>query len=102
MKSLKAAVMYLIVAVFAAGGAIADDGGSTYRMVCSSCHGSGVFDAPTLKDKADWKPRIAKGMDALYAPLTNGRCQKFVRDLRKDLTEDNIKAAIDYMVAQVR
>ena len=94
--------MYIILAVFAWGGAIANDGGSTYKMVCSSCHGSGAFDAPTLEDKADWKPRLAKGMDSLYAPLIDGKCQKFVRDLRKDLTEDSIRAAIDYMVAQVR
>ena len=102
MKSLNALVVCIILAVVASGGAIANDGGSIYRMVCSSCHGSGVFGAPTLEDKADWKPRLAKGMDDLYAPLINGRCKPFVRDLRKDLTEDSIKAAIDYMVAKVQ
>ena len=102
MKSLKAVVIFIILALFASGGVIANDGGSTYRMVCSSCHGSGIFDAPTLGDKADWKPRLAKGMENLYAPLVNGKCQELIWDLRKDLTEDSIKAAIDYMVAQVR
>ncbi len=102
MKSLKAYVVCIIVALFASGGVIADDGGSTYRMVCSSCHGSGILDAPTLKDKADWQPRLAKGMEDLYEPLINGRCQSFVRDFRRDLTEDSIRTAIDYMVAQVR
>ena len=102
MKSLIASVMCISLAIFTSFGAIADDGGSTYRMVCSSCHGSGIFDAPTLKDKAGWKPRLAKGMESLYAPVTNGNCKKFVLDLRKDLNEESIKAAIDYMVAQVR
>lgn len=102
MKSLYGSAMYISLAVFASCGAIANDGGSTYRMVCSSCHVSGAFDAPTLEDKANWKPRLAKGMDALYAPLKNGKCKVFVKDLRKDLTDDSIKAAIDYMVAQVQ
>ena len=102
MKYLNAVVIYISLAVFAAGGALANDGGSTYRMVCSSCHGSGVFDAPTLKDKAAWKPRLAKGMDAVYTPLINGKCKRFVMDLRKDLTDESIKAAIDYMVAKVQ
>lgn len=81
---------------------MANDGGSTFRMVCSSCHVSGAYGAPVLEDKADWKPRLAKGMDALYAPLINGKCRVFVKDLRKDLTDDNIRAAIDYMVARVQ
>lgn len=101
MKYLKAAVVCISLGLFASGGAVADQGGSTFRMVCSSCHGSGIFDAPTLKDKADWKHRLAKGVDGLYAPLTNGKCNVFVKDLRKDLTDESIRAAIDYMVAEV-
>ena len=102
MKPLIASVMYISLAVFSSFTAIANDGGSTFRTVCSSCHVSGAFGAPSLEDKADWKPRLAKGMDALYAPLVNGKCREFVMDIRKDLTDDNIKAAIDYMVAQVQ
>ena len=28
---------------------------------------------------------IAKGVDALYAPMINGKCRVFVKELRKDV-----------------
>ena len=90
----------LIIAT--SGVAMADDGASTYKLVCSSCHESGIHDAPKLKDKAVWIPRISRGMDPLYASTLNGKCQWFVKDLRKDLSDEVIKDAVDYMISEIK
>ena len=90
----------LIIA--SSGVAIADDGASTYKLVCSSCHESGIRDAPKLKDKAVWIPRISRGMDALYDSTLNGKCKLFVTDFRKDLSDEVIKDAVDYMISEIK
>ena len=84
------------------GTSMADDGASTYKLVCSSCHESGVHNAPKLEEKVEWIPRIRKGMDALYASTVNGKCELSVKVLRKDLSDEDIKDAVDYMVSQAR
>ena len=84
------------------GTSMAGDGASTYKLVCSSCHEPGVHNAPKLDDKVDWAPRINKGMDALYASTVYGKCELSVKVLRKDLSDKDIKDAVDYMVSQAR
>ena len=86
----------------APGTTMADDGADTYKLVCSSCHESGAANAPKLEDKVEWKHRITQGMEALYASTVNGKCKFFVKDLRKDLSDEIIKATVDYMVYQVK
>jgi cytochrome c5 len=88
--------------IVSSGSAIADDGAATYKLVCSSCHEAAAAGAPKLEDKAQWKPRIAQGMDALYASTLDGKCELFVKDLRIDLSDETIKAAVDYMVSRVK
>ena len=90
----------LIIAT--SGTAVADDGASTYKLVCSSCHESGVHNASKLEDKVGWIPRIRKGMDALYASTVNGKCELSAKVLRKDLSDEVIKDAVDYMVSQAK
>lgn len=102
MKKLIAIVMCAGLIIAASGTAMADDGMSTYKLVCSSCHESGAVGTPKLEDKAEWKHRISKGMDKLYASTMNGKCQLFVKNLRKDLPDEVIKNAVDYMVSQVK
>jgi len=100
MKKLTAIVMCVGQIIAASGAAIADNGVTTYKLVCSSCHESGAISAPKLEDKAEWKHRITQGIDALYTSTLNGKCKLYVKDLRKDLSDDVIKAAVDYMISQ--
>ena len=84
------------------GTAIAGDGVETYKLVCSGCHEAGIDDAPRLDDKAAWKHRINQGTDTLYDSTIEGKCKFFVQDLRKDLSDEAIKAAVDYMVSRAK
>ena len=102
MRILTSIVMCTGLVISASGIAMADDGKDTYKLVCSSCHETGIDGAPILEDKATWSHRINQGTGTLYASTQNGKCKLFVQDLRKDLSDEVIKAAIDYMVFQVR
>jgi len=85
----------------AAGGA---DGTAVFNKTCALCHAAGVGGAPKPGDKADWGPRIAQGKDTLYKHAIEGFTgQKGMMPPRgggTSLTDDEVKAAVDYMVAK--
>ena len=72
----------------------------TYSAACFACHGTGAAGAPVLGDKAAWSARIAAGTDALYANAIDGKGGMPPKGGRADLSDDVIKAVVDYMVAE--
>ena len=81
--------------------AMSSDAQTTYKLVCASCHDSTASSAPKLNDKYEWKHRLAQGMDSLYESTVNGKC-KVLQQLRTDLSNEDIKVAVDYMVSKVQ
>ncbi|MCW8900856.1 MAG: c-type cytochrome [Gammaproteobacteria bacterium] len=72
----------------------------TYRTACAACHAYGA-PGPKVGDKAAWKDRIAKGMDALYTSALKGTAKGMPpKGGRMDLSDAEIKATVDYMVAE--
>jgi cytochrome c5 len=63
-----------------------------------------VAGAPKLGDKAAWGPRIAQGIDTLYTHSIKGFQGKAGMMPPKGgnmaLSDADVKAAVDYMVAQ--
>ena len=82
----------------------AGSGQDTYGKACVVCHGAGVAGAPKLGDKGDWGPRIAQGNDTLYKHALEGYTGKkgMMPPLGGNtaLADADVKAAVDYMVAQ--
>ena len=76
-------------------------GEKIYTATCLACHGAGVLGAPKLGDKAMWAPRIAKGMDVLYANSIKGINTMPARGGNAALKDDEMNAAVDYMVSKV-
>jgi cytochrome c5 len=76
-------------------------GEKVYTTTCLSCHGAAVLGAPKLGDKAMWAPRIAKGVDALYKSSTDGLKMMPPRGGNAGLKDEELKAAVDYMVSKV-
>ena len=75
-----------------------DAGKQIYDTKCMACHATGVAGAPKFGDKEAWAPRIATGMDAMLANATNGIRAMPPMGTCMDCSEDQLKAAIQYMV----
>jgi cytochrome c5 len=80
----------------------AADGKAVYDKTCVACHAAGVANAPKLGDKAAWAPRIATGKDAMFASVISGKGAMPPKAGAPDLKDDEIKAAIDFMLATVK
>lgn len=78
-------------------------GKKVFGQVCSMCHASGAAGSPKPGDKADWGPRIAQGSDVLYKHalegFTGAKGMMPARGGNATLKDDEVKAAVDYMVA---
>jgi len=64
---------------------------------CIKCHGTGEKGAPRIGDRAAWTPRLKQGMDALALKAIRGHDGMPARGNRADLTDGEIKSAINYM-----
>jgi cytochrome c5 len=87
------------------GGAVAATGGKpktgeeVYNTSCMACHSTGVSGAPKSGDKAAWKPRIAQGADTLHTHAITGIRAMPPKGTCAACSDDEVKAAVDYMVA---
>jgi cytochrome c5 len=72
-----------------------------YDKTCVACHATGVANAPKFGDKAAWAPRIATGKDALVASVVKGKGAMPPKAGAGDLKDDDIKAAVDYMLPRL-
>ncbi|MEE9309540.1 MAG: c-type cytochrome [Cocleimonas sp.] len=89
----------LSIALASSAIAIAD-GEATYKDACAVCHTAGIAGAPKLGDKEAWTARIATGNDALYEVALKGKGAMPAKGGRTELSDDDVKAVVDYMVAQ--
>jgi cytochrome c5 len=80
------------------------NGQQIYQTSCVACHDAGIAGAPKLGDKSQWARHIAKGVDALYASAVNGVQGSAGAMPPKGgnpaLTNAEVRAAVDYMVAR--
>lgn len=83
------------------------EGRTVWAGTCQACHGLGEAGSPKITDRKAWAPRIAKGEDTLREHALKG----FIgpsgtmmpeRGGNPDLTDQQIFAAVDYMVANSR
>jgi cytochrome c5 len=74
-------------------------GKQVVTQVCAVCHGSGMMNSPKIGNGADWAPRLEKGIDTLYDHAINGFNMMPARGGNPKLTDDEVKAAVDYMVS---
>ncbi|AWL13316.1 Cytochrome-c oxidase [Saliniradius amylolyticus] len=73
-------------------------GEEVYNAACMACHATGALNAPKPGDAAAWEPRIAQGMDVLMDHAINGFNAMPPRGTCGNCSDDEIKAAIDYMI----
>src|SRR6267142_1487421 len=99
MKSSRA--MLLGIACFSLN-AIADTGEAVVKARCSLCHEGGAGGAPKIGNRIDWEPRAARGRLALYEVALKGKPNTAMmpRGGFRDLSNDEVMSAVDYMVAR--
>jgi len=83
----------------AAAVAVVMDGEGVYNTACVTCHGTGLAGAPKQGVNADWQPRIAQGIEVLYEHSLTGFQAMPAKGGFMHLPDDQIKLAVDYMVA---
>ena len=72
-----------------------------YQTACAACHAAGIANAPIYGNKAAWAPRIGN-VQALYTNSLQGKGAMPAKGGRPDLSDETIKAAVDYMLEAVR
>ena len=81
-------------------------GETVYNQSCHICHNPGLTGAPKPGDAADWEPRIAQGIEVLYDHAINGYTgEKGVMPPKGgylQLSDDDVKAVVDYLVTLVQ
>ncbi|MEK6708357.1 MAG: c-type cytochrome [Pseudomonadota bacterium] len=80
----------------------ADKIAAIYTASCAACHISGAAGAPKQGDKAAWAPRIKNGNATLYASAIMGKGAMPAKGGNASLSDDDVKAVVDYMVSQAK
>jgi cytochrome c5 len=82
--------------------AAGNKGKAIYDTTCTVCHTAGIAGAPKLGDKAAWAPRIQTGIEALYNSSLKGKNAMPPKGGNAGLPDADVKAAVDYMIAQAK
>jgi cytochrome c5 len=78
------------------------DGKKVFDATCVVCHGTGVAGAPKFGDKTAWTPHLAHGVAELYQSALKGKNAMPPKGGNMTLSDDEVKAAVDYMVAAAK
>ncbi|MEH6768100.1 c-type cytochrome [Psychrobacter sp.] len=78
----------------------ADAGAKLYESNCQVCHAAGLLDAPKYGNTAAWTARLTKDKETLYMHSAKG-FNKMPAQAVNGVTEAQVKAAVDYMLASV-
>ena len=77
---------------------LAQSGKAIYTNKCRACHDYGVAGAPRYGNSEIWAGRLTKGLDVLYKNSINGIRAMPARGGCYACSDDDIKAAVDYIL----
>ena len=61
-----------------------------------------LLKAPIFADVDAWAPRLAKGIDTLYSSTVNGIGMMPAKGTCMNCSDEELEAAVDYMVAEAQ
>ncbi len=71
------------------------------KATCFKCHETGDQGAPKLSDKAAWRQRGSKGLDAVTKTVIRGHGKMPARGGLADLTDEELKKVITVLLKEV-
>ena len=77
-------------------------GAEVYQASCAACHAEGVAGAPKTGDKDFWSGKIAGGTDPLVQNAINGIGTMPAKGGNPNLSDEEVRAAVEYMIEQSR
>lgn len=77
-------------------------GAEIYQASCAACHAEGIAGAPKTGDKEFWGGKISGGTDQLVQNAINGIGTMLPKGGNPNLTDDEVRAAVEYMIEQSR
>ncbi|MBA2781060.1 c-type cytochrome [Billgrantia kenyensis] len=102
MKKLTVALLAgAATLTFAATAQAEPDGEAIYNQACMACHMTGAAGAPIKGDADAWAPRLEKGMDVMYKHSIEGFQAMPARGGHMNLSDEEVKAAVDFMLEPV-
>jgi cytochrome c5 len=101
-KEKPAAVQTAAPAAAAAGKPAAADGKAVYDKTCFACHAQSVAGSPKLGDKEAWAPRLKAGTDGLMQSVIKGKGAMPPKAGNPSLSDQEIRAAVEFMVSQAK
>lgn len=87
------------IAIITTAQAFAANGQDVYDKNCAVCHN---LLKPKLGDKVAWEPLIKQGEDVLVASVVKGKGAMPARGGKPALSDDDIKAAVEYIESKVK
>jgi cytochrome c5 len=78
------------------------DGKKIYESTCIACHGTGVANAPKFGDKKAWATHLMHGTGHVYENALKGKGAMPPKGGNLTLSDAEVKAAVDYMLAAVK
>lgn len=95
MRRAMFVVFVVTAAALTTGQVAAADGKAVYDKSCAGCHAAL---SPKLGDKAAWAPLIKRGSKDLTASVIKGKAPMPPKG--GAASDADVKAAVDYMIAQ--
>lgn len=77
-------------------------GEQLYTKNCKVCHAQGLNGAPIVGNAKMWSPRAAQGEDVLVSHAVNGFGLMPAKGGKTELTEDDIRHVVRYMLSQIQ
>ena len=103
---LKSAALFTLLVTAALSGCSDNSqlkmGEEVFSGLCIRCHAAGLNGAPIFGNEKMWGPRIEQGIPVLVEHAINGYGLMPAKGGNPDLTDEQIAAAVAYMVNEVQ
>jgi len=95
------AVVFSVLTLSACGDPQLKLGEEVFNGTCIACHAQGINGAPILGNNKMWGKRVVQGEDVLLEHAKNGYGLMPAKGGNTDLTDEQIAAAIKFMLSKL-